>query len=43
MLSDLVSWDPYKSGGIYTFGGTGCYLYGLKLALTSVFGKESRF
>ena len=43
MLSDLVGWDPNTSGGIYTFGGTGCYLYGLKLALTSVFGKESRF
>ncbi len=43
MLSDLVGWDAHESGGIYTFGGTGCYFYGLKLALTSVFGKESRF
>lgn len=43
MLSQLIGWDPEKAGGIYTFGGTGCYFYGLKLALTSVFGKESRF
>jgi L-2,4-diaminobutyrate decarboxylase len=43
MLSQLIGWDPQKSGGIYTFGGTGCYFYGLKLALTSVLGKKSRF
>jgi glutamate/tyrosine decarboxylase-like PLP-dependent enzyme len=43
MLSDLVGWDSKKSGGIYTFGVTGCYFYGLKLAITKVFGKESRF
>lgn len=43
MLSQLVGWDPQKSGGIYSFGGTGCYFYGLKLALTTVLGKESRF
>jgi L-2,4-diaminobutyrate decarboxylase len=43
MLSQLIGWDRQKSGGIYTFGGTGCYFYGLKLALTKVFGKESRF
>ena len=43
MLAQLIGWDPQKSGGIYTFGGTGCYIYGLKLALTTIFGKESRF
>ena len=43
MLAQLIGWDPKKAGGIYTFGGTGCYFYGLKLALTSVLGKESRF
>ncbi len=43
MLADLIGWDPKKSGGIYTFGGTGCYFYGTKLALTSVLGKDSRF
>ncbi|KYK24159.1 hypothetical protein AYK25_06300 [Thermoplasmatales archaeon SM1-50] len=43
MLSQLIGWDSQKSGGIYTFGGTGCYFYGLKFALTSIFGKESRY
>jgi glutamate/tyrosine decarboxylase-like PLP-dependent enzyme len=43
MLAGLIGWGPQKAGGIYTFGGTGCYFYGLKLALTSVLGRESRF
>ncbi|WP_343562071.1 pyridoxal phosphate-dependent decarboxylase family protein [Kiloniella sp. b19] len=43
MLGDLLGWDADKCGGLYTFGGTGCYLYGLKYALTRVLGKESRF
>ncbi len=43
MLSQLINWDSKTSGGIYTFGGTGCYFYGIKLALTNVLGKESRF
>jgi len=43
MLSQLIGWDPHKSGGIYTFGGTGCYFYAIKLALTRVLGKETRF
>jgi len=43
MLAQMIGWNPHKAGGIYTFGGTGCYFYGLKLALTTVFGKESRF
>ena len=43
MLAQLIGWDPKKSSGIYTFGGTGCYFYGLKLALTTVLGKKSRF
>jgi len=43
MLSQLIGWNPQTSGGIYTFGGTGCYFYGIKLALTSVLGKESRY
>ena len=42
MAARLIGWDPHFSGGLFTFGGTGCYLYGLKLALTSVLGKESR-
>jgi L-2,4-diaminobutyrate decarboxylase len=43
MLAQMIGWDPQTSGGIYTFGGTGCYFYGIKLALTSVLGKESRY
>jgi glutamate/tyrosine decarboxylase-like PLP-dependent enzyme len=42
MVARLVGWDPYTAGGIFTFGGTGCYLYGTKLGLTAVLGKESR-
>jgi glutamate/tyrosine decarboxylase-like PLP-dependent enzyme len=43
MVAQLIGWDPNEAGGIFTFSGTGCYLYGMKLALTSVLGKESRF
>ena len=43
MLAQLIGWDPQTAGGIYTFGGTGCYFYGLKFALTYVLGKNSRF
>jgi len=43
ILADMVGWDPKTAGGLYTSGGSGCYLYGLKLALTTVLGKESRF
>ena len=43
MLSQMIGWDSHKSGGIYTFGGTGCYFYGIKLALTKVLGKDTRY
>ena len=43
MLSHMIGWDPKKAGGIYTFGGTGCYFYGVKLALTKVLGKDTRY
>jgi glutamate/tyrosine decarboxylase-like PLP-dependent enzyme len=43
MLAQLIGWDPNTSGGIFTFSGTGCYLYGTKLALTTVLGKDSRY
>ncbi|MCM1449238.1 MAG: pyridoxal-dependent decarboxylase [Clostridiales bacterium] len=36
MLADLVGWESTKAGGIYTYGGSGCWLYGLKYALTRV-------
>lgn len=42
MLADLIGWDPKTAGGLYTSGGSGCYLYGLKYALTHVLGRESR-
>lgn len=42
MLADLIGWDPVKAGGLFTFGGAGCYFYGLKYALTSVLGVQSR-
>lgn len=41
MLAKLVGWDPAVAGGIYTYGGSGCYLYGMKYALTQV-DKHSR-
>src|SRR5688500_10494242 len=33
MLADLVGYDPQQSGGIFTFGGTGTLLYGLRIGL----------
>ncbi len=33
MLADLVGYDPQAAGGLFTFGGTGTILYGVKLAL----------
>ncbi|WNG34903.1 aspartate aminotransferase family protein [Archangium violaceum] len=51
MLARLIGWDNPNNldgttepapGGLYTFGGSGCYFYGMKYALTRVLGKESR-
>jgi glutamate/tyrosine decarboxylase-like PLP-dependent enzyme len=33
MLADLVGYDPAKAGGVFTFGGTGTSLYGVKIGL----------
>lgn len=33
MLSDLIGYAADRSGGLFTFGGTGTILYGCKLAL----------
>jgi L-2,4-diaminobutyrate decarboxylase len=33
MCADLVGYDPKKAGGIFTFGGTGTTLYGVKVGL----------
>lgn len=33
MAADLVGYDPQKAGGLFTFGGTGGLLYGVKVGL----------
>ncbi len=33
MTSALLGYDPQQSGGVFTFGGTGTSLYGVKLGL----------
>ena len=33
MTSALLGYDPQQSGGVFTFGGTGTTLYGVKLGL----------
>ena len=33
MTADLVGYDPIRSAGLFTFGGTGTLLYGVKLGL----------
>ncbi len=43
ILARLIGWDATKAGGLYTFGGSGCYLYGMKYALTRVLGEASRY
>ena len=36
MLGNLLGWDPVKTGAIYTYGGGGCFNYGVKYGLTRV-------
>ncbi|WP_406660085.1 pyridoxal-dependent decarboxylase [Methanolobus sp. ZRKC3] len=33
MLADLIGYDATKAGGIFTFGGTGCNLYGARIGI----------
>jgi L-2,4-diaminobutyrate decarboxylase len=33
MVADLVGFDPAQAGGVFTFGGTGTSLYGVKIGL----------
>jgi glutamate/tyrosine decarboxylase-like PLP-dependent enzyme len=33
MTADLIGYDPARSAGLFTFGGTGTLLYGIKLGL----------
>ena len=37
MVSRLVGYDPAKATGIFTFGGTGTNLYGVKLGIKKAF------
>ena len=41
MLGDLFGWNSKNTGCVYTYGGSGCWLYGLKYALSRVL-PESR-
>jgi L-2,4-diaminobutyrate decarboxylase len=36
ILANLAGWESEKSGCIYTYGGSGCWTYHLKYALTRV-------
>lgn len=36
ILADLAGWDTRKAGGLYTYGGSGCWMYQLKYALSRV-------
>ena len=36
MLANLFDWEPTKAGCVYTYGGSGCWFYALKYALTRV-------
>lgn len=37
IAADLVGYDPAASGGLFTFGGTGTTLYGVKIGLEKAF------
>ena len=36
MLADLAGWESQDAGCVYTYGGSGCWTYHLKYALTRV-------
>ena len=42
MTADLIGYDPAKSAGLFTFGGTGTLLYGVKLGLEKACPGTSR-
>ena len=33
MTAELIGYDPAQAGGVFTFGGTGTMLYGVKIGL----------
>lgn len=42
ILADLIGWPTNEAGGLFTFGGSGCYFYGIKYAITNCLGMSSR-
>lgn len=42
MLGNLVGWDPLNTGAIFTWGGGGCFTYGVKYGLTRVLPDSRR-
>jgi L-2,4-diaminobutyrate decarboxylase len=36
MLANLFGWKPTEAGALYTYGGAGCFTYGVKYGLTRV-------
>ncbi|MEO6875943.1 MAG: pyridoxal-dependent decarboxylase [Opitutaceae bacterium] len=36
MLANLFGWKPLEAGALYTYGGAGCFTYGVKYGLTRV-------
>lgn len=42
ILANLVGWESKKAGCVYTYGGSGCWTYHLKYALTKVL-PDSRY
>ncbi|HEX4532851.1 MAG TPA: pyridoxal-dependent decarboxylase, partial [Rhizomicrobium sp.] len=36
IIARLLQWDAKKAGGVYTYGGSGCWTYHLKYALSRV-------
>lgn len=36
MMANLIGWEPQKAGGVFTWGGSGCWTYGVKYGLTRV-------
>ncbi|RZJ51283.1 MAG: aspartate aminotransferase family protein [Chryseobacterium sp.] len=36
ILADMAGWNSEKAGGIFTYGGSGCWMYQLKYAISRV-------
>jgi glutamate/tyrosine decarboxylase-like PLP-dependent enzyme len=42
MTADLIGYDPSQAGGLFTFGGTGTLLYGVKIGLEKALPESIR-